>query len=59
MWVEVALCNDKLYLACCYTSHRESNYYNLHELDHDDPFSDVYADILIYKKIGKVIVVGD
>ena len=46
-------------MACCYTGHRDSNYYNLHELDHDDHFSNICVDILIYEKIGKVLVVGD
>ena len=31
----------------------------MYKLDHDDPFSDVHADILTYEKIGKVLVMGD
>ena len=39
MWVEVAFCNlDKLYMRCCYIPHKESNYYNLYDLDHDYSF---------------------
>ena len=59
MWVEVTLCKDKLYLACCYMHLRESNYYNLYELDRHDPLFDVCVDILTYEKIGKVLVLGD
>ena len=35
--------------------HRESNYYNLYELDYDD----MCANIHTYEKIGEVLVVGD
>ena len=58
MWVEVTLCEDKLNVAC-YIPHRESNYYNLYELDRHDPLFDVCVDILTYEKIGKVLVLGD
>ena len=37
---------------------RESNYYNLHELDHHDPLSNLCVDILTYDKIENVLVVG-
>ena len=59
MWVEVTLCKGKLPVACCCILHRESNYYDLYELDRDDHFSNICVDILIYEKIGKVLVVGD
>ena len=58
-WVEITLCKDKLYVACCYIPHRESNYTYFYELDCNDPFSDVCVDILTYEKIGKVLVLGD
>ena len=45
MWVEVAFSKDKLYMAYCCILYREPNYYNLYELDRDDPFSDVRNDI--------------
>ena len=37
---------------------RESNYYNLYELDRHDPLFDVCVDILTHEKIGNVLVVG-
>ena len=51
MWLGVILCKVKVYLACCYIPHRESNYYNLYELDLDGPYSSVRVDILTYEKI--------
>ena len=58
MWLKVTLCEDKLNVAC-YIPHRESNYYNLYELHHDYPFSNVCDYILTYEKIGKVLVMID
>ena len=45
MWVEVTLCKDKPCLPCFYISHRESNNNNLHEVDHEVPFSNECVDI--------------
>ena len=50
-WVKVILCKDNLFLACCYIPHRESNYYNLYQLDPDGPYSSVCVDILTSEKI--------
>ena len=46
MWVEVTLCKDKLYLACCYIPQREFDFYNLYELVHDDFIFYVCVNIL-------------
>ena len=58
MWVELTASEHTIYVACCYIPHRESNYHNLYELDHDDPSFNVYAVVLIYEKIEKVFSYG-
>ena len=46
-------------MSVCYIPHRESNYYSVFGLDHNDPFVDLCQDILSFEKLGKVLIVGD
>ena len=42
-----------------YIPHKDSNYSRILGLDHDDPFTNLCQNILVFEKLGKVLIMGD
>ena len=57
LWLEINLGKENLYIAACYIPHKESNYYNKFGLQHDDPFPYLCRDILVFERLGKLLIV--
>ena len=59
LWIEINLGKENLYIAACYITNKELNYYSRFGLERDDPFIDLCQDILVFEKLGKVLIMGD
>ena len=46
-------------MVTCNIPHKESNHYSRFGLEHDNPFKGFCQDILVFKKLGKVLFMGD
>ena len=46
-------------MVACNIPHKESNYYGRFGLERDNPFTGFCQDILVFEKLGKVLITGD
>ena len=58
LWIKINLVKENIYMVACNILHKESNYYGRFGLERDNPFTGFCQDILVFKKLGKVIM-GD
>ena len=59
IWIMVKGSHSPLYIAGCYIPHRESPFYQRHEVDPSQPLGDLCLDIAMFSKQGNVLLIGD
>ena len=59
LWIKINLVKENIYMVACNIPHKESNYYSRFVVERDDPFTNLCQDILVFEKLGKVLIMGD
>ncbi|MCO5576821.1 hypothetical protein L7F22_030641 [Adiantum nelumboides] len=59
IWVKLCISGKPIFIAGCYIPHRESPFYDTHNVEKNDPFVDLYGDIATYAQEGMVMIIGD
>lgn len=59
IWIKIATGGKPVFIAGCYIPHRESPFYSAFNVEKNNPFEDLYADINQYTQEGMVLLIGD
>ncbi|MCO5597351.1 hypothetical protein L7F22_051427 [Adiantum nelumboides] len=59
MWIKLDIKPKPMFIAGCYIPHRESPFYDAFNVEKNDPFEALYADVNTYAQEGMIMLIGD